>query len=259
VRVPARFPAQARLPHRHREGVVKYRTIVADPPWPYEDSATERNRAVGRTRFLPYRTMPLHEITHLPVGEMAAPGAHLYLWTTNRFLWEARDVMRAWGFAPTTTCVWCKEPMGQGGGSEAFSNTTEWFLWGRKHFGQDIRSRRIAVGLNGAEFERLVRGRSTGLAARWEEDRAWPNPEDLRSICDVLGWSDSDFAPAPVKRWDTTWFQWPRGKHSAKPEAFLDLVEQTSPGPYLEMFARRQRLGWDTWGNEALEHVEIAT
>jgi N6-adenosine-specific RNA methylase IME4 len=45
--------------------------------------------------------------------------------------------------------------------------------------------------------------------------------------------------------------------HSQKPEAFLDLIEQVSPGPYLELFARRQRLGWDTWGNEALEHVAL--
>lgn len=62
-----------------------------------------------------------------------------------------------------------------------------------------------------------------------------------------------------LKRVDTSWFNWkrPHNTHSAKPEAFLDLVEQVSPGPYLEMFARRQRLGWDTWGNEALNHVEI--
>ena len=46
-------------------------------------------------------------------------------------------------------------------------------------------------------------------------------------------------------------------RHSEKPDAALDLIEQVSPGPYLEMFARRQRLGWDTWGNEALNHVEI--
>jgi N6-adenosine-specific RNA methylase IME4 len=59
------------------------------------------------------------------------------------------------------------------------------------------------------------------------------------------------------ERVDTSWFEWPRGGHSRKPEAFLDLVERVSPGPYLEMFARRNRLGWDTWGNEALEHVEI--
>ena len=47
--------------------------------------------------------------------------------------------------------------------------------------------------------------------------------------------------------------------HSAKPDGFLDLVEEIADGPYLEMFARRQRLGWDTWGNEALNHVEIAS
>lgn len=46
--------------------------------------------------------------------------------------------------------------------------------------------------------------------------------------------------------------------HSRKPEAFLDFVESVSPGPYLELFARRQRLGWDTWGDEALEHVEVS-
>ncbi len=54
-----------------------------------------------------------------------------------------------------------------------------------------------------------------------------------------------------------TWFRWPRRRHSEKPAAFYDLVEQVSPGPYLELFARRQRLGWDTWGNEALEHVAL--
>ena len=48
-----------------------------------------------------------------------------------------------------------------------------------------------------------------------------------------------------------------RLKHSQKPEKFLDLIEQVCPGPYLELFARRNRLGWDTWGNESLEHVAI--
>lgn len=47
------------------------------------------------------------------------------------------------------------------------------------------------------------------------------------------------------------------GDHSRKPEVFLDLVETVCPGPYLELFARRQRLGWDTWGNQALEHVAL--
>lgn len=64
---------------------------------------------------------------------------------------------------------------------------------------------------------------------------------------------------AAKNRIKTTWFNWPRpydqrGKpdHSRKPEAFRDMVEQVSPGPYLELFARDNRLGWDAWGNECL-------
>ena len=44
--------------------------------------------------------------------------------------------------------------------------------------------------------------------------------------------------------------------HSQKPECFLDLIEQVSPGPYLEMFSRRARLGWDTYGDQALHGTE---
>ena len=50
-------------------------------------------------------------------------------------------------------------------------------------------------------------------------------------------------------------FEWPRGEHSAKPDAFYDIVEQVSPGPYLELFARRARFGWDYWGDESLSTV----
>jgi N6-adenosine-specific RNA methylase IME4 len=63
---------------------------------------------------------------------------------------------------------------------------------------------------------------------------------------------------AATDRAATNWWKWERSFHSQKPEAFLDIVESVSPGPYLEMFARRNRLGWDTWGNEALEHVSVA-
>lgn len=55
------------------------------------------------------------------------------------------------------------------------------------------------------------------------------------------------------------WFEAPRGKHSAKPDCFYDLVEAASPGPYLELFARRARLGdWHYWGNESLRTAEVA-
>lgn len=64
----------------------------------------------------------------------------------------------------------------------------------------------------------------------------------------------------PVKsRCDRNWWGWPRGKHSAKPEEFQTVVESVSPGPYLEMFARRKRPGWFSWGNEVTPGVELET
>jgi N6-adenosine-specific RNA methylase IME4 len=53
-----------------------------------------------------------------------------------------------------------------------------------------------------------------------------------------------------LRRHIGTVFEWKRGRHSAKPEAFQDMVETVSPGPYLELFARRERPGWTVWGNE---------
>ncbi len=54
-----------------------------------------------------------------------------------------------------------------------------------------------------------------------------------------LGYSD---------RIDTTWFSFPRRGHSVKPPEFMDVIERVSPGPYVELFARAPRLGWDHWG-----------
>ena len=64
----------------------------------------------------------------------------------------------------------------------------------------------------------------------------------------VLTRAKSSVIDAPAQR-----------RHSMKPEYFTDIVEQVSPPPYLELFARRERLGWATWGNESLNHVELVT
>lgn len=59
------------------------------------------------------------------------------------------------------------------------------------------------------------------------------------------------------RRYDRNWWGWPRGAHSQKPEEFQTVVESVSPGPYLEMFARRKRHGWASWGNEIASDVEM--
>ena len=56
----------------------------------------------------------------------------------------------------------------------------------------------------------------------------------------------------------STAFLHPRTPHSVKPDAFYALVEECSPGPYLELFARRPRTGWSVWGNEVPCDVDLA-
>lgn len=199
---------------------MKYRTIVADPPWDHSDgTGAVISQGFGRTRrllpgparatVLPYPTMTLGEICTLPVADLAGPDAHLYLWVTNRYLRDVWSVAEAWGFRGVSVQTWCKQPLGfRTGGT--FPSNTEFFLFAR-------------------------RGKL----------------------------STASYA-------DGRWFQWPRRRgpavglgqkrqsmHSAKPEHFYDLVEQVSPPPYVELFSRRQRLGWDVWGNESANTAQL--
>ena len=58
--------------------------------------------------------MTLDEICKEPVKDLTASDAHLHLWTTNAFLREAFDVLRAWGFRYKSCLVWIKPQLGMG-------------------------------------------------------------------------------------------------------------------------------------------------
>lgn len=63
---------------------------------------------------------------------------------------------------------------------------------------------------------------------------------------------------APVKfKAQINWGIFPVQDHSHKPEEFHKIVERVSPGPYVELFARRKMPGWDVWGNEVESDLEI--
>jgi N6-adenosine-specific RNA methylase IME4 len=57
--------------------------------------------------------------------------------------------------------------------------------------------------------------------------------------------------PAPADRLDSV-YEAPPGsaEHSAKPDEFYARCERTSPGPRVDIFARRRRRGWWTWGDQ---------
>jgi N6-adenosine-specific RNA methylase IME4 len=90
------------------EQETKFSTIYADPPWPYRNTAA-RGAAENH-----YRTMTLEDICAMPARTLAAENAHLHIWTTNAFLREAFDVIRAWGFCYKSCLVWIKPQLGMG-------------------------------------------------------------------------------------------------------------------------------------------------
>ena len=186
-------------------GEKRYSTIYADPPWQFSNRSGKiapENRKLTR-----YDTMTLDDIKQLPVHEIAAEQAHLYLWVPNALLPEGLEVMKAWGFTYKTNLIWEKtrkdgQPDGRGVGFY-FRNVTEVLLFG-------VKTKR-----KNDTFRTLQPGRS--------------QVNLLRSM---------------------------KREHSRKPDEFIPLIEACSPGPYLELFARGTRPGWDLWGDQANDEYE---
>lgn len=111
-----------------------FATILADPPWRF----TNRTGKVApeHRRLDRYSTMSLDAIKELPVSDVAAKNAHLYLWVPNALLPEGLEVMKAWGFRYVSNIIWAKRridggPDGRGVGFY-FRNVTEILLFGVK-------------------------------------------------------------------------------------------------------------------------------
>jgi N6-adenosine-specific RNA methylase IME4 len=110
----------------------RFRTVLIDPPWRFTNRTGKM--APEHHRLSRYRTMTVEEIAALPVADIVAEPAHLYLWVPNALLPQGLQVMAAWGFAYKTNIVWHK--VRRDGGSDGrgvgfyFRNVTELLLFG---------------------------------------------------------------------------------------------------------------------------------
>jgi N6-adenosine-specific RNA methylase IME4 len=172
----------------------QFGTTLIDPPWRFVNRTGKM--APEHKRLHRYPTMSFVEIAALPVGELALPQSHLYLWCPNALIAEGLQIMQAWGFTYKTNIVWLKVrkdggPDGRGVGFY-FRNVTELLLFG-------------------------VRGKLRTRAA----GRRQVNVIKTR-----------------------------KQEHSRKPDEVFDIIEECSPGPFLELFARFKREGWTQWGDQ---------
>jgi N6-adenosine-specific RNA methylase IME4 len=116
-------------------------TILADPPWRFQNKTGKV--APEHRRLARYATLTLDDIQRLPVAQVAADVAHLYLWVPNALLPEGLLVMQAWGFRYKSNIVWHK--VRRDGGSDGrgvgfyFRNVTELVLFGVR--GRNARTR----------------------------------------------------------------------------------------------------------------------
>ncbi|MDR2374563.1 MAG: hypothetical protein LBD77_10840 [Bifidobacteriaceae bacterium] len=109
-----------------------FKTVLADPPWRF---ANRTGKVAPEHRRLDrYSTLPLEQIRRLPVPDVVADDAHLYLWVPNALLPQGLGVLEAWGFRYVSNIVWAKRrkdggPDGRGVGFY-FRNVTELVLFG---------------------------------------------------------------------------------------------------------------------------------
>jgi N6-adenosine-specific RNA methylase IME4 len=172
----------------------RYNILYIDPPWDVKRGPAWSSS--GPSEPLPYETMSIDCIKNMPIHLIAAKDAHLYLWVINKYIPEAYEIVKHWGFKPSSLLTWCKPPHGIGIGG-TFVQTTEHLLFCRKGT----------------------------LKAN--------------------------------KRIDRTWFEYPRLRHSKKPNEFREMIVSASGDlPRIELFARERFDGWDSIGNE-LDDLDI--
>jgi N6-adenosine-specific RNA methylase IME4 len=160
--------------------------IYADPPWRYGNQAT---RASTDNH---YPTMTVDEIAALPVGKLAAPKSHLWLWTTNGFLFECPRLFEAWGFEFKSSYVWVKPQIGIG---NYVRNSHEFLLLA-------VRGGLVGRAKNVRSWGEFDRTRHSAKPERIRADvveRVSPGPYlELFARQEVPGWKSwgNDVAPA---------------------------------------------------------------
>ena len=191
--------------------VGKFGTILADPPWEFQNSTGKI--APKHKRLKRYNTMKIEDIKALPITRLAAEKSHLYLWVPNAFIKEGIEVMEEWGFKYKTNIVWHKirkdgGPDGRGVGFY-FRNTTELVLFGVK----------------GKKARTLKPGRTQVNIIRTRKREHSRKPDELYKIIEKCSWGPylELFARGKRKKW-TSWgnqskkykISWETYKHNSK-------------------------------------------
>ena len=173
-------------------GTRKFQTILADPPWQFQNRTGKM--APEHKRLSRYPTLTLDEICDLPVEAISGEPAHLYLWVPNALLPEGLKVMEHWGFKYKSNLIWYK--VRKDGGPDRrgvgfyFRNVTEVLLF----------------GVRGKNARTLARGRSQENIISSMKREHSRKPDEQYDIIENCSFGDrlELFARGPREGW-TVW------------------------------------------------------
>lgn len=186
-------------------GKRKFATVLADPPWQFQNRTGKM--APEHKRLSRYPTMTLQEIKDLPVEAIVKDTAHLYLWVPNALLADGLQVMEHWGFTYKTNLIWYK--IRKDGGPDRrgvgfyFRNVTEMILFG-------VRGKNARTLQPGRSQENIISTRKREHSRKPDEQYEIIEACSLGSYLELFargprkGWyvwgnQSDDYAPS----WDT--------------------------------------------------------
>lgn len=213
----------------------QYGVILCDPPWAFRTYSGE-DRTPTQKDFPDYRgpdyrgeatdhypTMTFDEMAALPVADLAGKDCALIMWVVGSHIKEAIALGEAWGFTyKTDLFYWLKQKMIAADQIDLFSG--------------DIAAPAISMGYYSRKQLEPVFLFTRGAVSRLSKGVRQVVIHDQCACCAEVVEQQAIVAP--------------RREHSRKPDAQYDRIEAMFDGPYLELFARSARAGWDAWGNE---------
>ena len=219
----------------------KHTILVADPPWNFKDSLSMSD--VKRGADANYGTMTIEQIKRIPIKDIASPdGALLALWVPSSLLQEGLDVMREWGFKHKQTYIWVKSK------KQVLNDLGKWVKKNilkepQNTYDKLTYAKAIDSVLKSLSNVNLTNELSFGMGRLFRQ---------THEIC-LIGINNNKIYKHLSNKSQRSVSFGENLKHSAKPEHLQDSLELMFPNSSLskvEIFARRQKLGWICLGNQ---------
>ncbi len=218
----------------------RFACLMADSPWAERGGGKIKRGADRHYDLLakPGDPTPIYRVIMDSGLWVPAENAHAWLWYTDNFLTDALLLMKVLGFRYVRTFVWVKTKSPDlrvlPDIDVCDRHGVEWERCGCAELAVSDKAAdadlRIGIGQYGRGCHEGV---LFGVRGKGQHESVWTGNRSVRSVF---------HAPHVLENG--------KRKHSAKPPRSYELIESVSKGPRVEFFARSQRPGWTSWGNE---------